>query len=100
MMTNVYFLEDSRGWNNTEMLQVNSANIKAEFNTMSIMKQLEVMQSRPILHAPLNNFSNKTVPCTIIARSQWCITVLIAQGTETFHAFAAEQLRHVCINSD
>lgn len=54
------------------------------------------MQTLP---ASLNNFYNKTVPCTNIW-SQWCITALIAQETETFHPFTTERLRHSSINSE
>lgn len=56
---------------------------------MSMLKQCEVRQPR-LTPASLNNFYNKTVPCTNIW-SQWCVTALIAQETETFHPFTTEQ---------
>lgn len=73
------FLRRFMGWNNKKTLGVNSVHIKVQDNVN--YETTELRQSR--LAASRNNFHNKTVPCTIWG--QWCITVLIAQETETFH---------------
>lgn len=58
---------------------------------MLSMKQLK-WDSPDSLPASQNNFYNKTVPSTSVW-SQWCMTALITQETETFHPFTTDEWR-------